>query len=347
MLGWCFSSAHVRHPSRRFILPGNRVRNLASWGCSRAKAAQRHRALRPARATAAGPTALVSQASPVVSNPIRMARRSLLTSACSQAPLAQLAEQRTLNPRVRGSSPWRRTRTDLGFYKLQVIFSCPFCPHVCSTFARERGPSNPGLVKNGPSEAPCGGTLPGFAPLRPADAAPGSLDQWSRPLPRVPGACPESLFPCRHARSYLLVTGSRVADAWVALTPPADRLPVGDVRDSKGCWVVAAGCRRRSKRRLRWALPCVRASVFRRLSTDPRSPSRNPRRTRESGSSPRTASVQLPPDHPPYGGNVGSPVIGASAHQDRMSMASSRHGRRRHPPPGTWPTFPASPSNTA
>ena len=29
------------------------------------------------------------------------------------APLAQLAEQRTLNPRVRGSSPWRRTRSDL------------------------------------------------------------------------------------------------------------------------------------------------------------------------------------------------------------------------------------------
>src|SRR5262249_58402990 len=29
-----------------------------------------------------------------------------------QAPLAQLAEQRTLNPRVRGSSPWRRTRSE-------------------------------------------------------------------------------------------------------------------------------------------------------------------------------------------------------------------------------------------
>ena len=29
-------------------------------------------------------------------------------------------------------------------------------------------------------------------------------------------------------------------------------------------WAVAAGCRRRSKRRLRWALPCVRASGFRR-----------------------------------------------------------------------------------
>src|SRR4029453_9511608 len=28
---------------------------------------------------------------------------------CQRAPLAQLAEQRTLNPRVRGSSPWRGT----------------------------------------------------------------------------------------------------------------------------------------------------------------------------------------------------------------------------------------------
>ena len=38
----------------------------------------------------------------------------LLTSASQLAPLAQLAEQRTLNPRVRGSSPWRRTPSDLG-----------------------------------------------------------------------------------------------------------------------------------------------------------------------------------------------------------------------------------------
>jgi hypothetical protein len=44
-----------------------------------------------------------------------MPRRLLLRSQRSDAPLAQLAEQRTLNPRVRGSSPWRRTRTDLGF----------------------------------------------------------------------------------------------------------------------------------------------------------------------------------------------------------------------------------------
>ena len=49
--------------------------------------------------------------------PIRGSGRSLLTSGrCQRAPLAQLAEQRTLNPRVRGSSPWRRTRSDLEFY---------------------------------------------------------------------------------------------------------------------------------------------------------------------------------------------------------------------------------------
>ena len=93
------------------------------------------------------PDASPPQASPVVSNPIRMDRRSLLASGCSQAPLAQLAEQRTLNPRVRGSSPWRRTRTDLGFYENQVIFSCPFCPHGCSMFARVHGPSDRVLSK--------------------------------------------------------------------------------------------------------------------------------------------------------------------------------------------------------
>ncbi len=45
---------------------------------------------------------------------IRSARSSVLAFSAI-APLAQLAEQRTLNPRVRGSSPWRRTRPDLGF----------------------------------------------------------------------------------------------------------------------------------------------------------------------------------------------------------------------------------------
>jgi hypothetical protein len=43
--------------------------------------------------------------------------------------------QRTLNPRVRGSSPWRPTRTDLGFYRYRSISMCLICPYVCSMFA--------------------------------------------------------------------------------------------------------------------------------------------------------------------------------------------------------------------
>ena len=35
--------------------------------------------------------------------------RAKVSAVANRAPLAQLAEQRTLNPRVRGSSPWRRT----------------------------------------------------------------------------------------------------------------------------------------------------------------------------------------------------------------------------------------------
>jgi hypothetical protein len=33
-----------------------------------------------------------------------------------------LAEQRTLNPRVRGSSPWRRTRSEQALYVPALIF---------------------------------------------------------------------------------------------------------------------------------------------------------------------------------------------------------------------------------
>src|ERR1700761_5823863 len=45
---------------------------------------------------------------------IRVRGRGLATIAQVHAPLAQLAEQQTLNLRVRGSSPWRRTDSDLG-----------------------------------------------------------------------------------------------------------------------------------------------------------------------------------------------------------------------------------------
>jgi len=52
-------------------------------------------------------------------------------------------------------------------------FLCPFCPRGCSVVARGHGPSNPGLVKNGPSGAGSGGGHPGAGagPLPPADTA--------------------------------------------------------------------------------------------------------------------------------------------------------------------------------
>jgi len=59
------------------------------------------------------------------------------------------AEQRTLNPRVRGSSPWRRTRTDLGLYLFRAAPRWPFLGHGGSMLARELGPSRPGLVTFG------------------------------------------------------------------------------------------------------------------------------------------------------------------------------------------------------
>src|SRR6202034_1277839 len=64
----------------------------------------------------------------------------------ASAPLAQLAEQRTLNPRVRGSSPWRRTRPDLGFLHSRSFFACPVCPRAGSMLAREIGPRHRRLV---------------------------------------------------------------------------------------------------------------------------------------------------------------------------------------------------------
>ena len=63
-------------------------------------------------------------------------------------------EQRTLNPRVRGSSPWRRTRDDLGLYRPQVFFLCPVCPDFAAVLAPcllgGRMLAGGRLVKNGP-----------------------------------------------------------------------------------------------------------------------------------------------------------------------------------------------------
>ena len=90
------------------------------------------------------------------------------------APLAQLAEQQTLNLRVRGSSPWRRTHSDLGLYPFRVPSCRPFRGHVCSTFARQSGPSR--TTRPGHPEAPTDGftqrdidrsAAPGSAPAPP------------------------------------------------------------------------------------------------------------------------------------------------------------------------------------
>ena len=68
-------------------------------------------------------------------------------------------EQQTLNLRVRGSSPWRRTHSDLGLYVFRVLSCRPFPGHGCSTVARQSGPSR-----------------------RPARARDDPLRIWSRPL---------------------------------------------------------------------------------------------------------------------------------------------------------------------
>jgi hypothetical protein len=61
---------------------------------------------------------------------IRAAGGALLPLGTFQAPLAQLAEQQTLNLRVRGSSPWRRTHSDLGFYLSGSASWRPFAANV-------------------------------------------------------------------------------------------------------------------------------------------------------------------------------------------------------------------------
>src|SRR5205814_3647474 len=73
---------------------------------------------------------------PAASIPIgRRYEQHAMVLSVPVAPLAQLAEQRTLNPRVRGSSPWRRTRdqgSDLVVLPGSEPFSHPQWTHVGS-----------------------------------------------------------------------------------------------------------------------------------------------------------------------------------------------------------------------
>jgi hypothetical protein len=73
-------------------------------------------------------------------------------------------EQRTLNPRVPGSSPWRRTRTDLGFRRSRSFLMCPVCPYVGSVFAAVGRAVAAGLVR--PAHWRPGGNSAGRAFVR-------------------------------------------------------------------------------------------------------------------------------------------------------------------------------------
>jgi len=114
-----------------------------------------------------------------------------------------------------------------------------------------------------PHSAPdAGACAPGTAPPRAADAAPGSLGQWSRPPARAPGAHPESPIPMssrsvrpagkRHSYGGC-VAGADTSDG------PVTRQGCAGQRQGASGW--RCRLRRRSKRQVRWALASVRASA--------------------------------------------------------------------------------------
>jgi hypothetical protein len=180
----------------------------------------------------------------------------LPSGRCQRAPLAQLAEQRTLNPRVRGSSPWRRTRSDLGFYRPRSFFSCPFCPLGCSVVARAHGPSNPGLVKNGASGAWRGGIRPRTAPPCRAGAAPGSLDQWSRPSRQ--GRAERAGVPIPVPSHTVRPAGNRHSCGDTPLMPRARHagcLPGMRWAAARCSRAAASPARLRPKQQVRWVNP--------------------------------------------------------------------------------------------
>jgi hypothetical protein len=100
------------------------------------------------------------------------------------------------------------------------------------------------------------GIRPGNAPSRTAGAAPGSLDQWSRPSAGPPGAHPESSMPMP-SRS-VRPAGNRHSCDDMALAPQARRagcLPAMRRAAARRSQVVASPTRLRPKRQVRWAFP--------------------------------------------------------------------------------------------
>ena len=95
----------------------------------------------------------------------------------------EMEDQPTLNLRVRGSSPWRRTHSDLGLCPFLALSCRPFPGHGCSTVARQSGPSRwdrANLLASGAGIGPGGLDLslecPGL--LYPTDVATQRDTSW-------------------------------------------------------------------------------------------------------------------------------------------------------------------------
>src|SRR5260370_17393006 len=70
-------------------------------------------------------------------------RTMVLTCATAVCGPARMGPDQALNPRVRGSSPWRRTRSDLVLYPFWVPSWRPFRGHVSPTFPPQPRPIPP------------------------------------------------------------------------------------------------------------------------------------------------------------------------------------------------------------
>jgi len=117
-------------------------------------------------------------------------------------------------PRVRGSSPGGAPILT-GVSSPQVIFYVPdLSPCLLHVLLAPHDPSNPGLVKNGPSGTGCGARALEPRRSRTAGAVLDSLDQWSRPFCRH-----RSALGVPHSDAVTLsetcCTGTRMADTSV------------------------------------------------------------------------------------------------------------------------------------
>ena len=77
--------------------------------------------------------------------PARPCRYISATASRDHGSCAASRTAAALNPRVRGSSPWRRTRTDLGFYYSRSFFRVRFVPMAAPWLLARMDPAIRGL----------------------------------------------------------------------------------------------------------------------------------------------------------------------------------------------------------